>query len=149
MTSWVRMQSASPHTRRVGHAGTLDPMAGAGVLVLAVGSNKATRLLHHLALTDKAYAATIRLGVATHTDDAEGAPISTSSTAGVEFDDAVRAAMLPLTGAIEQVPSSVSAIRIDGQRAYCRGASGRVGRAPGAPRDGEPVRSDRVAAALR
>ncbi len=64
------------HTRRVGHAGTLDPMA-TGVLVLGV--NKATRLLHHLVLTDKAYTATVRLGQATLTDDAEGDVISTAS----------------------------------------------------------------------
>ena len=66
------------HTRKVGHAGTLDPMA-TGVLVLGVG--KATRLLHHLVMTDKAYAATIRLGTATVTDDAEGEPVSSASTA--------------------------------------------------------------------
>jgi tRNA pseudouridine55 synthase len=104
------------HTRKVGHAGTLDPMA-TGVLVLGVG--KATRLLHHLVLTDKAYDATIRLGQATVTDDAEGELLSKASTASVT-DDAVRAAMLPLTGAIEQVPSSVSAIKVDGQRSYQR-----------------------------
>jgi tRNA pseudouridine55 synthase len=108
------------HTRKVGHAGTLDPMA-TGVLVLGVG--KATRLLHHLVLTDKAYAATIRLGQATVTDDAEGEPVSSASTASVT-DDAVRAAMLPLTGAIEQVPSSVSAIKVDGQRSYQRVRAG-------------------------
>ncbi len=104
------------HTRRVGHAGTLDPMA-TGVLVLGV--EKATRLLHHLVLTDKAYTATIRLGQATVTDDAEGAVISAASTAGID-QAAVRAAMAPLTGDVLQVPSAVSAIKVDGQRAYQR-----------------------------
>jgi tRNA pseudouridine55 synthase len=108
------------HTRKVGHAGTLDPMA-TGVLVLGVG--KATRLLHHLVLTDKAYEAMIRLGQATVTDDAEGELLSTASTASVT-DDAVRAAMLPLTGEIEQVPSSVSAIKVAGQRSYQRVRAG-------------------------
>jgi tRNA pseudouridine55 synthase len=104
------------HTRRVGHAGTLDPMA-TGVLVLGV--DKATRLLHHLVLTDKAYTATIRLGQATVTDDAEGEPISTASASGID-DAAVRTAMAPLTGDVLQVPSAVSAIKVNGQRAYKR-----------------------------
>jgi tRNA pseudouridine55 synthase len=101
-------------TRKVGHAGTLDPMA-TGVLVLGV--EKATRLLHHLALTDKAYEATIRLGQATTTDDAEGELTSSASATAVSEDD-VRSAMLPLTGDIQQVPSSVSAIKVNGERAY-------------------------------
>jgi tRNA pseudouridine55 synthase len=104
------------HTRRVGHAGTLDPMA-TGVLVLGV--DKATRLLHHLVLSDKAYTATIRLGQATGTDDADGNIVSTASATGVD-EGAVRAAMTPLTGDVPQVPSSVSAIKVDGQRAYQR-----------------------------
>ncbi len=104
------------HTRRVGHAGTLDPMA-TGVLV--IGINKATRLLHHLVLADKAYTATIRLGQATVTDDAEGAAVSGASAAGIG-EAAVRAAMAPLTGDVLQVPSAVSAIKVDGQRAYKR-----------------------------
>src|SRR4051812_2877303 len=103
-------------TRRVGHAGTLDPMA-TGVLVLGVGP--ATRLLHHLVLADKAYTATIRLGQATVTDDAEGEVIGGASTAGLA-EDAVRAALAPLTGDIMQAPSVVSAIKVDGQRAYKR-----------------------------
>jgi tRNA pseudouridine55 synthase len=104
------------HTRKVGHAGTLDPMA-TGVLVIAVGT--ATRLLHHLTLTDKAYTATIRLGQATVSDDAEGEP--TTGASALEVSEAqVRAAMLPLTGDILQVPSSVSAIKVDGQRSYQR-----------------------------
>jgi len=104
------------HTRRVGHAGTLDPMA-TGVLVLGV--DKATRLLHHLALSDKAYTASIRLGQATVTDDAEGETVSTASAAGID-EAAVRAALTPLSGDVLQVPSSVSAIKVDGQRAYKR-----------------------------
>jgi tRNA pseudouridine55 synthase len=102
------------HTRKVGHAGTLDPMA-TGVLVLGV--QKATRLLHHLALTDKAYEATIRLGQASTTDDAEGELTAITSAAHIS-EDAVRTAMLPLTGDIQQVPSSVSAIKVNGERAY-------------------------------
>ena len=109
-------------TRKVGHAGTLDPMA-TGVLVIGVG--KATRLLHHLVLADKAYTATIRLGQATVTDDAEGDIVSAVSAAGIT-DDEVRAAMAPLTGTIEQVPSSVSAIKVDGQRSYQRVRDGEV-----------------------
>lgn len=103
-------------TRKVGHAGTLDPMA-TGVLVVGVGA--ATRLLHHLVLIDKAYTATVRLGQATTTDDAEGEPVGGASAAGIGPEQ-VRAAMLPLTGAIEQVPSAVSAIKVDGRRAYDR-----------------------------
>jgi len=110
------------HTRRVGHAGTLDPMA-TGVLVL--GIDKATRLLHHLVLTDKAYTATIRLGQSTVSDDAEGDTVSTASAAGIE-EMAVRAALVPLTGDVLQVPSAVSAIKVDGQRAYKRVRDGEV-----------------------
>lgn len=110
------------HTRRVGHAGTLDPMA-TGVLV--VGIDRATRLLHHLVLTDKAYIATIRLGQATVTDDAEGELVSSASASGVD-EGAVRAALLPLTSEILQAPSSVSAIKVDGQRAYQRVRDGEV-----------------------
>jgi tRNA pseudouridine55 synthase len=108
------------HTRRVGHAGTLDPMA-TGVLVVGVGA--ATRLLHHLVLTDKAYTATVRLGESTVTDDAEGEVTRSASAAHLE-ERQVRAAMAPLTGDIEQVPSAVSAIKIDGQRAYKRARAG-------------------------
>jgi tRNA pseudouridine55 synthase len=107
-------------TRRVGHAGTLDPMA-TGVLVLGVGA--ATRLLHHLVLTDKAYTATVRLGQRTVTDDAEGEVTGTVSAADVTEPD-VRTAMAALAGDIEQVPSAVSAIKVDGQRAYKRVRAG-------------------------
>jgi tRNA pseudouridine55 synthase len=107
-------------TRRVGHAGTLDPMA-TGVLVLGVG--KATRLLHHLVLTDKAYTATIRLGESTLTDDAEGDVTGSASAAGVTESD-VRRAISALTGDIDQVPSAVSAIKVDGERSYKRVRAG-------------------------
>ncbi|MGI8901252.1 MAG: tRNA pseudouridine(55) synthase TruB [Nocardioides sp.] len=107
-------------TRKVGHAGTLDPMA-TGVLLL--GLNKATRLLGHLMLTDKAYDATVRLGVATTTDDAEGEPGKQLSTTHLREDD-VRSAAGAFVGRIQQVPSSVSAIKIDGRRAYERVRAG-------------------------
>ena len=108
------------HTRRVGHAGTLDPMA-TGVLVLGV--EKATRLLTHLVLTDKAYSATIRLGRSTVSDDAEGEQLS-AADAGAISEDAVRAGISALTGDISQAPSAVSAIKVDGQRAYARVRAG-------------------------
>jgi tRNA pseudouridine55 synthase len=109
-------------TRKVGHAGTLDPMA-TGVLVL--GLNRATRLLGHLTLTDKRYAATIRLGVSTTTDDAEGEVVATAST-GALTDEAVRQALEAFVGEIDQVPSAVSAIKIAGKRAYARVRDGEV-----------------------
>jgi tRNA pseudouridine55 synthase len=101
-------------TRRVGHAGTLDPMA-TGVLV--VGLEKATRLLGHLALTQKEYAATIRLGQRTDTDDADG-QVTGTRPAGQVTQAALQAAAAALTGDIMQVPPGVSAIKIGGQRAY-------------------------------
>ena len=107
-------------TRKVGHAGTLDPMA-TGVLVLGVG--RATRLLTFLVGCDKDYTATVRLGQATVTDDAEGEVTSAPGAAGVD-PGAVEAAARALTGAIEQVPSSVSAIKVNGQRAYHRVRAG-------------------------
>lgn len=107
-------------THRVGHAGTLDPMA-TGVLV--VGVEKATRLLGHLTLTEKAYDATIRLGVATSTDDAEGEVLAERPAADVH-DAAIAAAAATLTGPIEQVPSSVSAVKVAGRRAYARVRAG-------------------------
>jgi len=103
-------------TRRVGHAGTLDPMA-TGVLV--IGIEKATRLLGHLALTHKVYEGTIRLGQSTVTDDAEG-EVTASTPAGHVDDDAIAAGVAALTGPIMQVPSKVSAIKIDGKRSYTR-----------------------------
>jgi tRNA pseudouridine55 synthase len=101
-------------TRRVGHAGTLDPMA-TGVLI--VGVEKATRLLGYLSLTEKEYAATIRLGQSTTTDDAEGEPAGGAPAAGVARD-AIDAGIARLTGGIWQVPPGVSAIKVGGQRAY-------------------------------
>ncbi|WP_174530349.1 tRNA pseudouridine(55) synthase TruB [Micromonospora maritima] len=103
-------------TRRVGHGGTLDPMA-TGVLVIGVG--RATRLLTYVIGAGKSYTATIRLGQSTVTDDAEGEVVA-STPAGAVTDEAVRAALAVLTGEIDQVPSAVSAIKIDGQRAYKR-----------------------------
>lgn len=103
-------------TRKVGHAGTLDPLA-TGVLVLGV--NRATRLLGHLMLTEKAYDATIRLGVSTTTDDAEGEVLDTTD-AGHLTPAEIRAALLAFVGDIEQVPTAVSAIKVHGKRAYQR-----------------------------
>ncbi|TDD68705.1 tRNA pseudouridine(55) synthase TruB [Jiangella aurantiaca] len=107
-------------TRRVGHAGTLDPMA-TGVLVVGVG--KATKLLGHLALTEKEYDATIRLGAITVTDDAKGEVTATADASAVT-DDAVAEGVAALTGPIQQVPSAVSAVKIDGVRSYHRVRSG-------------------------
>lgn len=110
-------------TRKVGHAGTLDPMA-TGLLVIAV--EKSTKLLGHLALTDKTYTATIRLGSATDTDDAEGtvtAVADPSVLAAVE-DAAIAAGLRTLTGDLQQVPSTVSAIKVDGRRSYERARAG-------------------------
>lgn len=101
-------------TKKVGHAGTLDPMATG---VLLVGMNRATRLLGHLAGHDKTYTATIRLGQATVTDDAEGDVVSAAGAAGITVA-AVEAALPAFTGLISQVPSSVSAIKVAGKRAY-------------------------------
>ena len=107
-------------TRKVGHAGTLDPMA-TGVLVL--GINKATRLLTYIVGTSKTYTATIRLGQSTVTDDAEGEVTAAAGTSGVD-EQAIYDGVSALTGAIEQVPSSVSAIKVNGERAYARVRSG-------------------------
>ncbi len=103
-------------TRRVGHAGTLDPMA-TGVLVLGV--NRATKLLTFLVGCDKTYTATVRLGVATVTDDAEG-EVTSRADASMVDRGAITAAVGRLTGPIQQVPSSVSAIKVNGERAYAR-----------------------------
>jgi tRNA pseudouridine55 synthase len=101
-------------TPKVGHAGTLDPMA-TGVLV--VGVEKATRLLGYLTLTEKEYAATVRLGQSTSTDDAEGEITGGAPAAGVSAETLSKA-VAGLVGEIEQVPPAVSAIKVDGQRAY-------------------------------
>jgi tRNA pseudouridine55 synthase len=102
--------------RKVGHGGTLDPMA-TGVLIIGVG--RATRLLTYVIGSDKRYTATVRLGQATVTDDAEGEVVA-ATPAGHVTDAAIRAGLGALTGEIDQVPSAVSAIKIDGQRAYKR-----------------------------
>ncbi|WP_458683543.1 tRNA pseudouridine(55) synthase TruB [Prescottella equi] len=102
------------NTRKVGHAGTLDPMA-TGVLILGV--ERATKLLGLLALTTKSYTATIRLGQATTTDDAEGEVLTTADASAVT-DEQIAAEIAKLTGDIQQVPASVSAIKVDGQRAH-------------------------------
>ena len=107
-------------TRKVGHAGTLDPMATG---VLLVGVNKATRLLGHLMLGTKEYDATLRLGESTTTDDAEGEVVARSSAHEVS-ETSVREAARGFVGDIDQVPSSVSAIKVDGQRAYAKVRAG-------------------------
>jgi tRNA pseudouridine55 synthase len=101
-------------TRRVGHAGTLDPMA-TGVLV--IGVERATKILGLLAAASKSYAATIRLGQATSTEDAEGEVLHTVSAEHVT-NEAIAAALAGLRGDIQQVPSAVSAIKVEGRRAY-------------------------------
>ncbi|WP_059011610.1 tRNA pseudouridine(55) synthase TruB [Streptomyces specialis] len=112
----VAMTRGIARTRRVGHAGTLDPMA-TGVLLLGLG--KATRLLGHLALTEKEYTGTIRLGQTTVTDDAEGEVTASAGAASVDRA-ALDAGVAALTGDILQVPASVSAVKIDGKRSYRR-----------------------------
>ncbi len=107
-------------TRKVGHAGTLDPMA-TGVLLL--GLNRATRLLGHLTLTDKRYTATVRLGQTTTTDDAEGEVVEVRATEALAETD-VRRALAAFVGEIDQVPSAVSAIKVDGKRAHARVRAG-------------------------
>ena len=107
-------------TRKVGHAGTLDPMA-TGVLVIGVG--RATRLLGHMTLHDKRYLATVRLGQETITEDAEGTITASHGAAGVA-EEAVRAAAAAFLGEIDQIPSSVSAIKVGGVRSYKRVRSG-------------------------
>ena len=109
-------------TRRVGHAGTLDPMA-TGVLVL--GIERATKILGMVTETSKSYAATIRLGQSTSTEDAEG-DITQQVSAWDVTDEAIESAIAPLRGDIAQVPSTVSAIKVDGQRAYRLAREGRA-----------------------
>ncbi|MGB7963426.1 MAG: tRNA pseudouridine(55) synthase TruB [Propionicimonas sp.] len=103
-------------TRKVGHAGTLDPMA-TGVLV--VGVNRATRLLGHISLTTKSYTATIRLGQSSVTDDAEGETLELIGAGPID-PEILLEAMGRYVGTIVQVPSAVSAIKVNGQRAYAR-----------------------------
>lgn len=110
------------NTRKVGHAGTLDPMA-TGVLVIGIG--KATKLLGRITLTEKTYEATIRLGISTDTDDAQGEVIASASVPDLASNHLVIIEEIAkLTGEIMQRPSSVSAIKVDGQRAYRRVRAG-------------------------
>jgi tRNA pseudouridine55 synthase len=127
-------------TRKVGHAGTLDPMA-TGVLVIGIG--RATRLLGHLALTEKAYEARIRLGISTVTDDADGDVTAKTGASGVT-DDQIEAALAGLRGRRMQVPSAVSAIKIAGVRSYAKVRAGeKVALAP------RPVIIDRLEVVAR
>lgn len=108
-------------TRKVGHAGTLDPMA-TGLLVIGIG--RATRLLTYVVGADKTYEATIRLGISTTTDDAEGEALTSDGACLDDLAGRLPAALESLTGRISQVPSSVSAVKVDGERAYARVRAG-------------------------
>jgi tRNA pseudouridine55 synthase len=118
----VAMARKKLNTKRVGHAGTLDPMA-TGVLVLGVGV--ATKLLPYITDGKKAYEATISLGKATHTDDKEGHVISTADTSAIT-DEQIKSELNKFVGKIKQKPSSVSAIKIDGKAAHQRVREGEV-----------------------
>ncbi|MGH3975960.1 MAG: tRNA pseudouridine(55) synthase TruB [Pseudonocardiaceae bacterium] len=107
-------------TRRIGHAGTLDPMA-TGVLVCGV--QRATRLLRHLTLEPKVYRATVRLGLSTSTDDADGEPTGGLDGSAVS-EQMILACIADLSGAIEQIPSAVSAVKVEGRRAYALARAG-------------------------
>ncbi|MFV0374517.1 tRNA pseudouridine(55) synthase TruB [Microbacterium sp.] len=111
------------HTRKIGHAGTLDPMA-TGLLVLGVGA--ATRLLTYVVGLDKTYTATIRLGASTDTDDADGTETARAGAVaiGAVTSERIAAGIAALTGDIEQIPSTVSAIKVDGKRAYALARAG-------------------------
>lgn len=109
-------------TRKVGHAGTLDPMA-TGVLVLGFGNG--TRLLQYITDGDKSYTATIILGAATVTDDREGEVLSESNASHIT-DDQIKTGLAKMIGEIQQRPSSVSAVKVDGERAYDRVRAGEV-----------------------
>ena len=109
-------------TRKVGHAGTLDPMA-TGVLVLGFGNG--TRLLQYITDGDKSYTATVVLGAATITDDREGEIISEVDASQVT-DDQIKSGLAKMVGEIQQRPSSVSAVKVDGERAYDRVRAGEV-----------------------
>jgi tRNA pseudouridine55 synthase len=101
-------------TKKIGHAGTLDPMA-TGLLLMGVGAG--TKLMQFLSGLDKTYLATIRLGASSSTDDAQG-ELGDIHDASQVSREQLEAEILKLTGTIEQVPSSVSAIKVDGKRAY-------------------------------
>ncbi|KQO64714.1 tRNA pseudouridine(55) synthase TruB [Curtobacterium sp. Leaf261] len=109
-------------TRKIGHAGTLDPMA-TGLLVLGIGPS--TRLLTHLVGLDKTYTATMRLGITTDSDDADGTPVTwPGALLGSITEDALESAVAEQRGVIDQVPSTVSAIKVDGRRAYAMARNG-------------------------
>jgi tRNA pseudouridine55 synthase len=118
----VAVARKSLGTRKVGHAGTLDPMA-TGVLVLGFGNG--TRLLQYITDGDKSYTATIVLGAATVTDDHEGEVISEADASKVT-DEQIRSGLSKMVGEIQQRPSSVSAVKVDGERAYDRVRAGEV-----------------------
>jgi len=120
------------NTRKVGHAGTLDPMA-TGLLIL--GINSSTRLLTYVVGLDKEYLATIRLGAATTTDDAEGEELTRAPAGAIDAlaATAITAGIRALTGDISQRPSAVSAIKVDGKRAYARVRAGEDVELPARP----------------
>lgn len=107
-------------TKKVGHAGTLDPMA-TGVLVL--GYNNGTRLLQYITDGDKTYQATVVLGIATVSDDADGEIISRSDVSQIT-DSQIEDVLATMRGTIMQRPSSVSAVKVEGKRAYARVRAG-------------------------
>lgn len=110
-------------TRKVGHAGTLDPMA-TGLLVLGIESG--TKLLTFIVGKDKTYEATIRLGSSTVTDDREGDVLTSATPEQIAAvsEESILSGILKLTGVIQQKPSAVSAIKVDGERAYARVRAG-------------------------
>lgn len=116
-------------TRKVGHAGTLDPMA-TGVLV--IGIERATKILGLLTMSSKSYRATIRLGQTTTTEDAEGEVLQTIPAAHLT-DAEIESGIAPLRGDIEQVPSAVSAIKVAGKRAYQMVRDGQTVELPARP----------------
>jgi len=118
----VAMGRRALETRKVGHAGTLDPMA-TGVLVLGFGNG--TRLLQYVTNGDKSYQATVVLGAATVTDDHEGEIISTADVSGISEID-IETELAKMRGTIAQRPSSVSAVKVDGERAHARVRAGEV-----------------------
>ena len=118
----VAMGRRALNTRKVGHAGTLDPMA-TGVLVLGFGNG--TRLLQYVTNGDKSYLATVVLGAATITDDHEGEIVSTADVSGIT-DAAIENELAKMRGTIAQRPSSVSAVKVDGERAHARVRAGEV-----------------------
>jgi tRNA pseudouridine55 synthase len=118
----VAMGRRALNTRKVGHAGTLDPMA-TGVLVLGFGNG--TRLLQYVTNGDKSYLATVVLGAATITDDHEGEITSTAGVSAVT-DAAIESELAKMRGTIAQRPSSVSAVKVDGERAHARVRAGEV-----------------------